>query len=88
MTKRDELLAAGRSAYPRAFRLPNGRYVRPRTMMNAMRVIRANPDGDYPGWDWFSVPGRFIIREVLRGIDDRINMLAAILRARQTEARG
>ena len=85
MSKADELLAAGRSAYPSAFRLPNGRYVRPRTMMNAMRVIRSNPDGEYPGWDWFSVPGHFIIREVRRGIDDRINMRAAILRARQSE---
>lgn len=67
----------GRSIYPRAFRLPNGRYVRPRTIMNAMRVIKANPGADYPGWDWFSVPGHFIIREVRRGIDDRINKRAA-----------
>jgi hypothetical protein len=56
-------------------------------MMNAMRVIRSNPDGEYPGWDWFSVPGHFIIREVRRGIDDRINMRAAALRA-QAEMEG
>lgn len=67
----------GRSAYPRAFRLPNGRHVSPRTIINALRVIRTNPDREYPGWDWFSVPGHFIIREVRRGIDDRINMRAA-----------
>ena len=71
----------GRSPYPRVFRLPNGRNVRARTIMNALRVIRANPDADYPGWDWFSVPGHFIIREVQRGIDDRINMRAAIAKA-------
>ena len=50
--------------------------------MNALRVIRTNPDADYPGWDWFSVPGHFIIREVQRGIDDRINMRAAIAAAK------
>lgn len=72
---------SGRSAYPRSFCLPNGRYVRARTIMNAMKVIRANPDADYKGWDWFDVPGHFIIREVQRGIDDRINMRAAIARA-------
>jgi len=69
------------SAYPRVFILPSGRHVRPRTIMNAMKVIRTNPDADYPGWDWFSVPGHFIIREVQRGIDDRINMRAAVAKA-------
>lgn len=66
------------SAYPRVFILPSGRHVRPRTIMNAMKVIRANPGADYHGWDWFAVPGHFIIREVERGIDERINMRAAI----------
>ncbi|MDQ5916741.1 MAG: hypothetical protein QG584_2635 [Pseudomonadota bacterium] len=65
-------------AYPRAFLLPSGRRVSARTIMNAMKVIRANPGADYPGWDWFPVPGHFIIREVERGIDERINLRAAI----------
>lgn len=75
-----------RSAYPRVFILPNGRCVRAHTIMNALRVIRTNPDADYPGWDWFSVPGHFIIREVQRGIDDRINMRAAIAKATEGTA--
>lgn len=68
----------GNSPYPRVFILPNGRAVRPRTIMAALRAIHKNPDADYPGWDWFEVPGHFIIREVRRGIDDRINMRATI----------
>ncbi len=68
----------GRSLYPRCFLLPSGRYVRARTIQSAMRVIRADPSADYKGWNWFDTPGHFIINEVRRGIDDRINLRAAL----------
>lgn len=67
----------GRSAYPKYFKTPEGRAVGVRQMAHALKTIRANPDADYPGWDWFSVPGHFIIREFRRGLHDRINMRGA-----------
>lgn len=71
------------ATYPRAFRLPSGRYVRARTLMNALREIRKAPEHEYPGWDWFPVRGDWIIREVLRGVDDRINRRHALRKASQ-----
>lgn len=62
-----------RATMPRYFKTPEGRAVSIRTMGNALRVIRGNPDADYPGWDWFPVSGHFIIREFRRGLHDRIN---------------
>lgn len=59
--------------YPKCFRTPAGRYVSIRTMARALSVIRQDPGADYPGWDWFAVPGYFIQHEVRRGIHDRIN---------------
>lgn len=74
-------MTAGRAAYPKYFLLPSGRRVLPSTMRRALIEIHKKPDADYPGWDWFSVPGHFIINEVRRGIDDRINMRAEIAKA-------
>lgn len=62
------------SAYPKYFKTPEGRAVSIKSLANAMRVIRANPGADYPGWNWFLTPGHHIIKEVRRGIHHRINM--------------
>ena len=62
-----------KSIYPKAFVTPSGRVTSIKSMANALRVIRANPDADYPGWYWFSVPGHFILAEFRRGLNDRIN---------------
>ena len=59
--------------YPKAFKTPSGRATSIRAMANALRVIRANPDASYPGWDWFAVPGHYILAEFRRGLNDRIN---------------
>ncbi len=67
----------GRAAYPRYFRTPEGRPVSIPKMAAALRAIRANPDAEYPGWDWFAVPGHFILREFRRGLHDRINLRGA-----------
>lgn len=67
----------GRSAYPRYFKTPEGRPVGIRKMAQALRVIRAAPDREYPGWDWFPVPGHFILQEFRRGLHDRINQRGA-----------
>lgn len=67
----------GRAAYPRQFATPEGRRVSIKAMAAALRVIRAKPDADYPGWDWFPVPGHFILRDFRRGMHDRINLRAA-----------
>lgn len=69
------------ATYPRCFKLPSGRYVRARTLINALREIRKAPERDYQGWDWFPVRGDWIIREVLRGVDDRINRRKALSEA-------
>jgi hypothetical protein len=53
---------------------PEGRRVSITGMARALRKIRANPDAEYPGWEWYEVPGHFIIREFQRGLDWRINM--------------
>jgi hypothetical protein len=43
-------------------------------MAAALRTIRANPlDRQYPGWDWYEVSGREILRSFRDGLDDRIN---------------
>lgn len=63
-----------RAAYPRAFQTPSGRMVPVRQMAAALRVIRANPAADYPGWEWFAVPGFQILAAFRRGLNDRINM--------------
>lgn len=66
----------GRSAYPKYFKTPEGRPVSIAKMAIALKTIRKNPDAEYPGWDWFPVPGHYIIREFQRGLNDRINMRA------------
>lgn len=78
-----DISAPGRSAYPRYFVTPIGRRVSPKRMGEALRIMRANPDGEYAGWNWFPTSGAAIIRDVRRGIDDRINM-----RARRTAEQG
>ncbi len=65
-----------RSTHPRFFKTPEGRSVSIRQMAGALRAIRANPDADYPGWNWFPTPGHFILREFRRGLNDRINLRA------------
>lgn len=67
------VMANGTSVYPKYFKTPEGRPVSIRTMGKALRAIRKNPGADYPGWDWFPVPGHYILREFQRGMDDRIN---------------
>lgn len=62
-----------RTAYPRGFLTPEGRPVSPRTMARALQAIRRNPDGLYPGWNWYPTPGHFILKEFRRGLHDRIN---------------
>lgn len=59
--------------YPRGFLTPEGRPVSIRTMAQALRTIRADPDRDYTGWNWFPTPGHHILAEFRRGLDDRIN---------------
>jgi hypothetical protein len=67
-----------RSPYPRYFKTPEGRPVGLRAMANALRVIRSNPDTEYPGWNWFPTPGHFILKEFRRGLNDRINQRGAL----------
>ena len=74
-------MADSRSPYPRFFMTPEGRPVSIRAMARALRIIRANPGAEYPGWDWFPVPGHYILREFRRGLDDRINQRGALRRA-------
>lgn len=62
-----------KSTYPRYFKTPEGRAVSIATMGAALRAIRANPDGDYPGWNWFPTSGHAILAEFRRGLNDRIN---------------
>lgn len=66
-----------RSAYPRFFKTPEGRPISIRTMAKALRAIRANPDAEYPGWNWFPTPGHMILRIFRDGMHDRINMRSA-----------
>ncbi len=66
--------------YPRAFKTPEGRAVSIATMARALRAIRQNPGADYPGWDWFTVPGHYILKEFRRGLHDRINRRGALSR--------
>lgn len=67
--------------YPRGFLTPEGRAVSIAKMAAAMRAIRANPDADYPGWNWYPTPGHFIIRSFRDGLDHRITMRGELERA-------
>lgn len=69
--------------YPRGFLTPEGRAVTIAKMAAAMRAIRANPDADYPGWNWFPTPGHFILRSFHDGLDRRINARAELARSAQ-----
>lgn len=71
-------MEVGRHPYPRVFKTPEGRTVSIATMAKALRAIRANPDVEYAGWNWFSTPGHFILREFRRGLHDRINRRASL----------
>lgn len=62
-----------KALYPKAFATPEGRMVSIRTMAAALRTIRANPQAEYPGWNWYPTPGQFILAEFRRGLHDRIN---------------
>lgn len=66
-----------RAVYPHVFKTPEGRAVSIRQMARALRAIRADPDAEYPGWNWFDTPGHFILREFRRGLHDRINRRGA-----------
>lgn len=66
----------GKSVYPKVFKTPDGRAVSIRRMGLALQAIRKNPGADYPGWEWFPVPGHFIIRSFRDGLNDRINRRA------------
>jgi hypothetical protein len=50
-------------------------------MAKALRTIRAAPEKDYPGWNWFATPGHFILREFRRGLHDRINQRGDLRKA-------
>lgn len=65
-----------KSAYPRYFLTPEGRAVSIKTMAKALRAIRQNPTASYPGWNWFPTEGYAILREVRRGVHDRIDQRA------------
>lgn len=62
-----------KSTMPRYFKTPEGRPVSIKTMGNALRAIRKNPDADYPGWNWFPTPGYMILSSFRQGMHDRIN---------------
>jgi hypothetical protein len=66
-----------KSPYPRYFKTPEGRPVSIRKMGIALKTIREAPDKEYPGWDWFPVPGHYILRSFRDGLNHRINMRAA-----------
>ncbi len=62
-----------RSAYPQFFRTPEGRNVSIRQMAKALTAIRRNPDGNYPGWNWYPTQGWAILHSFRDGLNDRIN---------------
>lgn len=66
--------------YPRGFLTPDGRPVSIKKMSAAMRAIRANPDADYPGWNWFPTSGHFILKSFRDGLNHRINLRGELAR--------
>lgn len=64
------------SPYPKYFVSPQGRAISIKTMAKALAAIRRNPSADYPGWEWFSVPGHHILANFRRGLNHRINQRA------------
>lgn len=65
-----------KSLYPRAFKTPEGRALSIKTMANALRVIKQDPEKDYPGWNWFETSGHRILASFRSGLHDRINRRA------------
>lgn len=53
--------------------LPNQRQVTAGTYAAAWRAIKAKPDAFFPGWDYFPISGREILKAMRDGLHDRIN---------------
>lgn len=62
-----------KALYPKVFMTPDGRRVGVKQFSVALKVIRANREAEYPGWNWYQTPGWMILNSVRRGIHDRIN---------------
>jgi hypothetical protein len=69
-------------AYPKGFVTPEGRAVSIRAMAKALKFCHSNPDKDIKGWNWFPTQARFVTRDFMRGLHDRINQRGAAISAR------
>lgn len=57
-----------------AFRLPNGRLVTIKSYVKAWKTLRSmDPNAMIPGWDDFPTEAWRVLREMRRGMHDRIN---------------
>jgi len=58
----------------RTVTVPNGRRVPLRAYVAAWRRIKAlDPETEVNGWEWYSVPAGSILRDLRRGLQDRIS---------------
>jgi hypothetical protein len=69
--------------YPKYFITPSGRRVPVKDMTRILKIIRANRDAMYPGWDeWkeIPVPGHEILKASMQSLHKRINIRAGVER--------
>lgn len=66
-------MTKGKSLYPRAFATPEGKLVSIAAMRAALSVCKRQPTREFKGWDWHPVPGRNVVAEFRRGLNERIN---------------
>lgn len=72
--------------YPRGFITPGGRAISVRTMANALRELhKMRPEQSVYGWNWCDTPAWMVLKEVRRGINDRINRRAGADQGRNQE---
>lgn len=58
----------------RLITLPSGHQVTLREYVNAWRQVKiSEPGTEFPDWCWYPVTREFILADIRRGIDDRIN---------------
>jgi len=57
----------------RTIQIPNGRSVSLGAYVAAWKRVKAlAPDVEIPGWEWYPVSARSILRDLRRGMHDRI----------------
>ena len=57
----------------RVITIPNGRQVTLAAYVEAIHTVKANPDAEYKGWEWYAVKGRTVLHRFFDMVQDHCN---------------